>query len=123
MRSARSSAGYGCGPDGRLVGARPPHPSRRPLAPDRTPQSPAVPRPVPVPLTLLVGREHEAAVARLLWRGAMRLLTLTGPGGWARRAWRYLALAEVPEPALQGPEQAVWYARLEREYANLRAST
>ena len=34
----------------------------------------------------------------------------------------YLALAERAAPALRGPEQGVWFRRLQREHANMRAA-
>ncbi|MCA1677574.1 MAG: tetratricopeptide repeat protein [Actinobacteria bacterium] len=37
-------------------------------------------------------------------------------------AGHYLALAERAEPKLTGPEQAVWFKRLDSEHANLRAA-
>jgi predicted ATPase/DNA-binding CsgD family transcriptional regulator len=40
---------------------------------------------------------------------------------WAHAAY-YLALAEQAEPELSGPEQIIWFERLEREHGNLRAA-
>ena len=42
---------------------------------------------VPQPATSFVGRERERAIVLRLLESA-RLLTLTGPGAWARRGWR-----------------------------------
>lgn len=58
---------------------------------------------------------RQYALAGLTARGELAMAR-------ARHAGFYLALAETAAPALHGPEQAGWLARLEREQGNLRAA-
>ncbi len=45
-----------------------------------------------------------------------------GPALWERHAAYFAQLAQTAEPALVGPDQAVWLDRLEREHDNFRAA-
>jgi predicted ATPase/class 3 adenylate cyclase len=69
------------------------------------------------------GTARYALLETLRQYGRARLVA--GGGAAAlheRHAAHYLALTEEAESALEGPQQAAWYDRLEREHDNLRAA-
>ncbi len=67
------------------------------------------------PRYVLLETIHEYARERLAARGETE--------AFSRQHLLYvLELAETAEPALQGPEQGLWLARLEQEHANVRAA-
>jgi predicted ATPase/class 3 adenylate cyclase/DNA-binding CsgD family transcriptional regulator len=73
-----------------------------------------------------VGKEHEPRLLLLetIREYGLEALATSGELEAARQAHAlyYLALAEQAEPHLKGSEQGRWYARLEQEQGNLRAT-
>ena len=68
--------------------------------------------------------EQRYSLLETVRQYALEKLAAGGEAGptQARHAAHFLALAEAAEPALNGPQQTAWLARLEREHDNLRAA-
>src|SRR5215212_8107781 len=70
---------------------------------DSVGSAPVILSPLPVPLTSLVGRDHDVAdVVALLRRDDVRLLALTGPGGAGKTRLALQAAAELLEDFADG---------------------
>ena len=67
------------------------------------------PSPLPVGTTSLVGRQQAIdQVAGLLDRPGVRLVTLTGPGGLARPAWRWPSATGCVATSMRAPCSSRW---------------
>lgn len=73
---------------------------------------------------MTTGDETYVAMLETIHEYARECLEASGEAEALREAHAryYLALAEAALPELTGPRQAAWFARLEREHADLRAA-
>ena len=98
-------------PDDAVASPPPARPAAQALVETTTPTDIPLPAPLhmappPVPPTSVLGREHEeAAIVHLLQRGAVRLVTLTGPGGVGKTT---LALRAADNLAASFPDGVCW---------------
>jgi predicted ATPase/DNA-binding CsgD family transcriptional regulator/Tfp pilus assembly protein PilF len=70
------------------------------------------------------GEEPRFAMLETLREYGLEALASTGEAQvtYEAHATYYLALAEQAEPELSGPQQLIWFERLEQEHDNLRAA-